>query len=273
MAALLSAAAELMPATPLVPLESQGVTLVLGRDAVALEAAARLADRLDLTVLLTGAEDVTPPRGAPFPVMRGRARNATGWLGAFEVTVDGAAIPRPSSRARYDFGPSKDGAISRADIVLDLSGGAPLFPAHEVRQGYLRADPGDAAAVERAIAAAGELTGTFDKPRFIAFDGALCAHARNKRRGCTRCIDLCPTGAITPGTGTLKDQVVISAEICAGCGACAAVCPTGAATYTLPPPGARRRCCCCTMRRRASRSSMRYRAMATGCQRACCRCW
>ena len=238
MAALLAAAAEPMPATPLVPLQSDGVALVLGRDAVALEAAARLADRLDLTVLLTGAQDVAPPRSAPFPVMKGRARAATGYLGSFEITVDGAAMPRPSSRARFDWGPGKDGALSRADIVLDLTGGTPLFPAHEVRQGYLRADPADAVAVERAIAAAGELTGTFDKPRFIAFDGGLCAHARNRRTGCTRCIDLCPTGAITPGTGPLKDQVVISAEICAGCGACAAVCPTGAATYTLPPAAA-----------------------------------
>lgn len=235
MAALLAAAAEPMPATPLVPLESNGVTLVLGRDAVALEAASRLQDRLDLTVLLTGAEEVTPPRAVPFPVMKGRARAATGWLGAFEVTVDGAAMPRPSSRARFEWGPGKDGATSRADIVLDLTGHSPLFPTHEVRQGYLRADPADAAAVERVIAQAADLVGTFDKPRFITFEGSLCAHARNKRNGCTRCIDLCPTGAITPGTGPLKDQVVISAEICAGCGACAAVCPTGAATYTLPP--------------------------------------
>lgn len=238
MAALIAAAAEPMPATPLVPLESGGVTLVLGRDAVALDVAARLQDRLDLTVLLTGTEDVTPPRAVPFPVMKGHARAATGYLGAFEVTVDGAAMPRPSSRARYEWGPGKDGATSHADVVLDLTGNPPLFPTHEVRQGYLRADPADALAVERAIAAAADLLGTFDKPRFITFDAALCAHSRNRRTGCTRCLDLCPTGAITPGIGPQKDQVVISAEICAGCGACAAVCPTGAATYTLPPAAA-----------------------------------
>jgi len=234
MAALIAAAAVPMPPTPLVPLTSEGVALILGRDAVALEAATRLAATLDVTVLLTGAETVQPLRAAEFPVARGRATGATGWLGAFEVVVDLYAMPRPSSRAAYAWGPSRDGARSRCDILLDLTGGAPLFPAHEVRQGYLRADPADAAAVERAVAAARELVGTFDKPRFVTFDAALCAHSRNRRTGCTRCLDLCPTGAITPA----KESVAISAEICAGCGACAAVCPTGAATYALPPPEA-----------------------------------
>ena len=231
MAALIAAAAVPMPATPLVPLKSEGVTLVLGRDAVALEAARKLAATLDITVLLTGAEEVQPLREAEFPVARGRARAATGWLGTFEVTVDGYAMPRPSSRGAYAWGPGRDGATSRCDILLDLTGGTPLFPTHELRQGYLRADPADAAAVERAIAAARELVGEFDKPRFVTFDAKLCAHSRNRRTGCTRCLDLCPTGAITPG----KDCVVISAEICAGCGSCAAVCPTGAASYALPP--------------------------------------
>jgi ferredoxin len=230
MAALIAAAAVPMPSTRLVPLKSEGVTLVLGRDAAALEAARALAGTLDITVLLTGEEQVAPMRSAEFPVARGRAAGATGWLGAFEVTVDGHAMPRPSSRAAYEWGPMRDGAKSRCDVILDLSGRPALFPAHEVRQGYLRADPADAAAVARAVAAARELVGEFDKPRFVDFDAALCAHSRNRKTGCTRCLDLCPTGAITPG----KDSVVISAEICAGCGACAAVCPTGAASYALP---------------------------------------
>ncbi len=240
MAALLAAAAVPAPPVPLVPLTSQGVTLVLGRDAVAIAAAERLAERLDLTVLLTGERPVTPPRHAAFPVLRGRARTATGWLGAFEVVVDGSAAAAPSSRAAYLWGPGKDGARSRCDLILDLTGGPPLFPAAATRQGYLRAHPEDAAAVERLVGEAAGLVGRFDKPRFITFEARLCAHSRNQRTGCTRCLDLCPTGAITPGVtpgGTRKlDSVAISAEICAGCGTCAAVCPTGAATYALPPP-------------------------------------
>jgi len=239
MAALIAAAGVPMPATPLLPMKSEGVALILGRDATALEAAAALADTLDVTVLLTGAEPVAPARAAEFPVVRGRARAATGWLGAFRVTIDGYAMPRPSSRAAYAWGPGQDGAESNCDILLDLTGGAPLFPTAEVRQGYLRADPGDAPALLRAIAAARELVGEFDKPRFVTFDAALCAHSRNRRVACTRCLDLCPTGAITPGTGRGgQDSVVISAEICAGCGACAAICPTGAASYALPPSDA-----------------------------------
>jgi ferredoxin len=78
--------------------------------------------------------------------------------------------------------------------------------------------------------AAGDLVGTFDKPKYIEFKADLCAHSRSKITGCTRCLDLCPTGAITPA----GDHVAISAEICAGCGACAAACPTGAANYALP---------------------------------------
>jgi ferredoxin len=230
MAALIAASGEEMPPVALVALESNGVVLIYGRDDVAIEAAERLAERLDITVLLTKPRDVTPRRVNKFPVLKGTVRNARGYLGKFELAIDDYAVPQPSSRAKLAFGPSRDGATSTCDLILDLSGGQPLFPAHDLRPGYLRADPADRAAVERAIADAANLVGTFDKPRFIHFEESLCAHSRSSITGCTRCLDLCPTGAITPN----GDSVAIDAHICAGCGACASACPTGAAAYALP---------------------------------------
>ena len=230
MAALLAAAAE--PASPvsLVSMASAGVALIYGRDEVAIEAAHRLSDHLDVTVLLTKPGAITPPRTTEFPVLKGTIVSANGYLGAFELRVDDYAQPSPSSRAALVFGESRNGAISNCDLVVDLSGGRPLFPAHELRPGYLWADPRDALAVERALFQAANLVGEFDKPRYIQFNEGLCAHSRSKITGCTRCLELCPTGAIAPG----GDYVSIDPHVCAGCGSCAAVCPTGAASYTLP---------------------------------------
>jgi ferredoxin len=234
MAALLAASAEPAPDVAFVPLTSDGVTLIYGKDEQAIEAARLLKDHLDVTVLIKPPADVAPPRATDFPVVKGTIRQAKGYLGAFELTVDDYAAPTPSSRGGLVFGPARNGATSRCDIVLDLSGGAPLFPAADLRDGYQRADPGDPAAVLRAVLKARDLTGTFDKPRYITFTEDLCAHSRSKIVGCHRCLDLCPTGAITPN----GDHVAIDAQICAGCGQCAAACPTGAAAYALPPSDA-----------------------------------
>jgi ferredoxin len=233
-AALLAASAEPAPDVAFVPLTSDGVTLIYGKDEQAIEAARLLKDHLDVTVLIKPPADVAPPRATDFPVVKGTIRQAKGYLGAFELTVDDYAAPAPSSRGGLVFGPARNGATSHCDIVLDLSGGAALFPGTDLRDGYLRADPGDPAAVLRAVLKARDLTGTFDKPCYITFTEDLCAHSRSKIVGCRRCLDLCPTGAITPN----GDHVAIDAQICAGCGQCAAACPTGAAAYALPPSDA-----------------------------------
>jgi ferredoxin len=234
MAALLAAAAEPMPELPYVSLESEGVTLIYGRDERAIEAANLLKDHLDITVLIAKPDQLTPARVTEFPVVKGTIRSAKGRLGAFELVVDDYAAPVPSSRGALKFAPGRDGAVSRCDLVLDISGAAPLFSAADLRDGYLRADPNDPAAVLRAVLKARDLVGTFDKPRYVTFTEDLCAHSRSKIVGCHRCLDLCPTGAISPA----GDHVAIDPHICAGCGQCAAVCPTGAAAYALPPADA-----------------------------------
>ena len=234
MAALIAASAEPVPEIPFVPLASDGITLLYGKDEQVIEAANLLKEHLDVTVLIKPETKIAPMRVTEFPVVRGTVRTAKGYLGAFEVTVDDYATPSPSSRDSLEFGPARNGAVSRCDILIDLSGGPSLFSAADLRDGYLRADPGDPAAVLRLVLKARDLTGTFDKPRYIAFTADLCAHSRSKIVGCRRCLDLCPTGAIAPA----GDHVAIDARICAGCGQCAAACPTGAAAYALPPSDA-----------------------------------
>jgi ferredoxin len=230
MAALLAATGEVAPPVPFLTLTSEGVILIYGRDEQALEAAELLKGQLDVTVLIAAPAEITPPRVDDVPVVKGRIRSVKGHLGAYELTLDEYAQASPSSRRTLAFGPAKDGVISRCDIVLDIAGGPPLLPA-DLRDGYLRADPGDPAGVLRAVLEARDLVGTFQKPAYITFNEDLCVHSRSKIVGCRRCLDLCPTGAIAPA----GDHVAIDPNICAGCGQCAAACPTGAASYALPP--------------------------------------
>jgi ferredoxin len=231
MAALLAAACEPAPAFQFVTLSSEGVVLIYGRDEIAVEAGQLLAEHLDVTVMITKPTQIMPPVTTSFPIIQGTIRNAKGHLGAFELTVDDYALPRPSSRDAFVFEAPRNGLTSRCDMVIDLSGGRPLFPAHHMRDGYLRADPLDPAAMLRAVLKARDLVGCFDKPKYVNFTADICVHSRSRLTGCHRCLDLCPTGAITPD----GDHVKINAEVCAGCGQCAAACPTGAATYALPP--------------------------------------
>ena len=228
-AALIAAAGEDMPPLSLVTLESSGVALIYGRDEIAIEAAQRLADRLDITVLLTKPGDVAAAPHERISRAQGhdpQCKRTSRAVRACDRRLR-AALPLLARKTRVRAFAQRRHFHLRSD---PRSLGDAAFPAHELRPGYLRADPRDKAAVERAIADAGGLVGTFDKPRFVNFEPSLCAHSRSSITGCTRCLDLCPTGAITPN----GNAVAIDANVCAGCGSCASVCPTGAASYALP---------------------------------------
>ena len=229
-AALLAEAAMDIAPTPSVALASGGNCLVYGTDERALEAAKQLATRLEATVLLSEPGEILPPSLMDVPVFKGTIAQAKGHLGAFGITVDGYAPAVPSSRLTLSFEAPRNNAFSECDLILDLSGGTPLFQAHEKRDGYFRPDPGDPVAVQQAVFEIADMVGEYEKPRYIDYNAEICAHARSHKTGCTRCLDICPTSAIAPA----GDHVEIDALVCAGCGSCASVCPTGAATYQLP---------------------------------------
>ena len=130
MAALIAMAAEPSPEIPFVTLDERrrGPDLWARRTRHR-GGGARSRITLDVTVLIRPPAAVMPPRITEFPVVKGTIRAAKGHLGAFELIgrrlcAAGAVLAR---RARVRR--AKNGAVSRCDLVLDLSGGAPLFTA------------------------------------------------------------------------------------------------------------------------------------------------
>lgn len=230
MAALIADSRIATPMVPTMDIESAGIALVYGPAEVALAAGARLAETLTVTVMVADPGEMLSP-AAGMDIVAGRIVRASGALGRFSVEITGFRELAPAGRGARAFLAPRDGARTDCDVIVDLSGGQPLFPAHHKRDGYLRADPTDALAVERTLYDASHMEGTFEKPFYIRFDESLCAHSRASQKGCNRCLDVCPTSAISPG----KEAVRIDPNICAGCGACAAVCPSGAASTDDPP--------------------------------------
>ncbi|MGC3937407.1 4Fe-4S binding protein [Roseobacter sp. EG26] len=229
MAALVAEALLPQPSEKSVDVVSTGACLILGEADVALKAAADLSDILAVTVLVDHPIDALP--GAQFDVVSGQLTRASGTFGAFNLRIDHLQQTIAGGRGSTTWTEAKDGALTECDIILDLRAQPPLFPAPEKRDGYLRADPGSQSAVAKAVLEASQLIGTFEKPLYLRFEETLCAHSRAEQAACSKCLDICPTGAIT----SAGEHVAIDPMICAGCGACSALCPSGAITYDAPP--------------------------------------
>ena len=229
-AALLENAIQNNTPTRLKSISSDGMCLVYGSGQQTLEYAELLADKLSVTLLLSNEEDLVIPLSCKVPIYKGRITQASGSFGDFSLEIDNYAPLMPSAKDSLSFVMARDGAKTNCSLILDLSGNTPLFTGHEYRDGYERVEVDDPASALRAVIKLGDMVGEFEKPIYVDYDSSICAHSRSKKTGCNKCLDLCPTGAITDA----GDIVAIDTGICGGCGFCHAVCPTGAISYQYP---------------------------------------
>jgi ferredoxin len=231
-AALLAEAAYQSKAAGSAPIISEGVCLVYGAGQDAMDVAEQLAGRLNVSLMLTGSDDILLPSIMNVPIYKGAITAARGSLGNFEITVDGYAPSLPSSKETLGFLMERNAASSTCDLIFDMSGGTPLFPSTSRRDGYFHIDPNHPASVAQAMFEISDMVGEFEKPLYVTYNADICAHSRSGIIGCSNCLDNCPMSAITEQDE--GDGVDIDPLVCGGCGSCSATCPTGAVTYAFP---------------------------------------
>ena len=236
-AALLRRATDQQPVTRSLALNSSGRCLIYadasrqnGGVDQAIELGKRLNGVLGVTIMIAHANDTLVASGYSGIITTGKIKSARGHFTKFELVVDQFAAALVHSRDVIKFEKPNNGVETTCDILIDLSGDSPLFSGWEKRDGYFRAAGDDIAAITALEIEASQLIGEFEKPIYVNFDESLCAHSRNKISGCSRCLDVCPAGAIQ----SAGDHVSIDPAICGGCGLCGAVCPSGAAQTAYP---------------------------------------
>jgi ferredoxin len=207
--------------TSLVSYQSHGRLVVIGSEEAAAAAAGRVGESLSCTLVVPGPGQPEPGRAGGQLVIRGGRPLVAGHLGRFTVNLEGPA-------GTVSLAEAAGAATPHYDLVLDLS--EPPVLDHDIPPVGYFAPAGKFGALERAVAELVELKGEFEKPKYFAFDPELCAHGRSGLTGCTRCLDACPTRAIT----SAGDVVAVDPYLCQGAGSCVAACPSGAMSYAFP---------------------------------------
>ena len=269
--AALLALADMPEAEPVsvVNYESQGRLLIVGPGDQALPWAEKLSDSLDVSVLCT--EPGALPIARNFPIYTGEVIKLDGYLGKFSVdwSLQNPIDPEMCTRCGACVEVCPEGAIDDAfqidldkckshracvtacagigainfdrverqrnaefDLIMDLRTD-PKMRMSQTPQGYFAPgkDPLEQALVANQLLG---LVGEFEKPKYFAYTEKICAHGRNGKVGCSACIDVCSTGAISSLFKNGQGTVEVNPNLCMGCGACSTVCPSGAMRYNYP---------------------------------------
>lgn len=207
---------------PTVSYESGGNTLIVGPTSIIESAANQLTSMNSLTLLSTDGESGEHPN-----LYYASSVQVSGFLGTFTVTTENNGIESNLAKVAINS--------DCFDVVLDLclsscmTEEVPVPGYYPVGRGYPK--------LAEALEEIPTLMGTFDKPKFFRLDTDLCAHSSRGVKGCDRCVDACPAGALSSeGNDKTGHRIEINPYLCQGVGTCATACPTEAIHYALPNP-------------------------------------
>ncbi|PNH90596.1 4Fe-4S dicluster domain-containing protein [Vibrio diazotrophicus] len=207
---------------PTVSYESSGDTLIIGPTSLIERIAEQLPQVHSVSLLSIDGE-----KGKEANIYFADSVQISGYLGSFDVLVQNHGVTTSLSKVAI----GKDSF----DIILDMSLNGVMTEEVPV-PGYFpvgRGYPKLADALEQIP----NLVGTFDKPKYFRLDTDLCAHSSRGVKGCERCVDACPAGALSSeGSDKTGHRIEINPYLCQGVGTCATACPTEAIHYALPTP-------------------------------------
>ncbi|UJF18150.1 4Fe-4S dicluster domain-containing protein [Vibrio sp. SS-MA-C1-2] len=209
---------------PTVSYDSHGHLVIIGKESEILTVAKQVEGLNSITLLSTEkAELPEQVTENTFSTFYSNNIEVAGYLGNFSVkcmlenAIIGSANLAEVAINRKQF-----------DVIIDLSEKPMIaLPVAPIGYYHIAAESEQLADVIESVSG---LIGEFDKPKYFQLNSDICAHNSRGVKGCTRCLSVCPAGAISSDDFSIN----IDPFLCQGVGTCATACPTEAISYALP---------------------------------------